>query len=175
MRIGKRFQRKHQVGKPLHRDVSRQYSCQFTLFIVQRHTIGSDDSSLTVLNIDIEMLRSLNPAYRRDVVPGLSEPSPLRLPTTEVGRFIDMQDSLYRGAATMQLKRDEVAIDEKPAAQPTQRRTTQRTQRAVTVKVRRGDSLSAIARRNGTTVAKIKQLNGLRGNNIRVGQSIRVK
>ncbi len=135
------------------------------------------DQVARVCDLDIDMLRSLNPAYRRDVVPGLSAPSPLRLPTTEVGRFIDMQDSIYHHAATMQLKRDEVAIDERPVAQPTQKRTTQKrtAQRAVTVKVKRGDSLSAIARRNGTTVARIKKLNGLRGNNIRVGQSIRVK
>lgn len=135
------------------------------------------DQVARVCDLDIDMLRSLNPAYRRDVVPGLSAPSPLRLPTTEVGRFIDMQDSIYHHAATMQLKRDEVAIDERPVAQPTQKRTTQKrtAQRAVTVKVKRGDSLSAIARRNGTTVTRIKQLNGLRGNNIRVGQSIRVK
>ncbi len=135
------------------------------------------DQVARVCDLDIDMLRSLNPAYRRDVVPGLSAPSPLRLPTTEVGRFIDMQDSIYHHAATMQLKRDEVVIDERPVAQPTQKRTTQKrtAQRAVTVKVKRGDSLSAIARRNGTTVARIKKLNGLRGNNIRVGQSIRVK
>ncbi|MBO4812425.1 MAG: transglycosylase SLT domain-containing protein [Prevotella sp.] len=132
-----------------------------------------------VCNLDVDMLRSLNPVYRRDLVPGLSAPSALRLPTTEVGRFIDMQDSIYHGAAVMQTKRDEVAIDETPVVQSTPKRTTtkrsQRNQRSVTVKVKRGDTLSSIARRNGTTVARIKQLNGLRGNNIRAGQNIRVK
>jgi membrane-bound lytic murein transglycosylase D len=41
--------------------------------------------------------------------------------------------------------------------------------------VRKGDSLSAIARRNGTTVAKLKKLNGIKGSNIRAGQRIRVR
>ncbi len=41
--------------------------------------------------------------------------------------------------------------------------------------VKRGESLSVIARRNGTTVAAIKRLNGLRSDNIRIGQRLRVR
>ena len=48
-----------------------------------------------VVGINIDLLRSLNPMYRRDVVPGATAPAPLRLPQTEVGRFIDMEDSIY--------------------------------------------------------------------------------
>ena len=53
-----------------------------------------------VCNIDIEQLRALNPSYRRDIVPGLTALSPLRLPQTEVGRFIDREDSVYNTAPT---------------------------------------------------------------------------
>ena len=48
-----------------------------------------------VVGINIDLLRSLNPMYRRDVVPGNTEPSPIRLPLTEVGKFIDLEDSVY--------------------------------------------------------------------------------
>jgi membrane-bound lytic murein transglycosylase D len=41
--------------------------------------------------------------------------------------------------------------------------------------VKRGESLSVIARRNGTTVASLKRLNRLRGDQIRVGQRLRVR
>jgi membrane-bound lytic murein transglycosylase D len=41
--------------------------------------------------------------------------------------------------------------------------------------VKQGDSLGLIARRNGTTVERIKQLNGLKSDVIRVGQSLRVR
>ncbi len=44
-----------------------------------------------------------------------------------------------------------------------------------THKVRSGESLSSIASRNGTTVAKLKRLNGIRGNNIQAGKVIKVK
>ena len=48
-----------------------------------------------VLDLDIEMLRSLNPQYRRDIVPGATKKYAIRLPMADTGRFIDMQDSIY--------------------------------------------------------------------------------
>ena len=48
-----------------------------------------------VLDLDIEMLRSLNPQYRRDIVPGATKSYAIRLPMADTGRFIDMQDSIY--------------------------------------------------------------------------------
>ena len=47
--------------------------------------------------------------------------------------------------------------------------------RTKTVKVRKGDTLSEIAKRNGTTVSKLRRLNGIRGTMIRPGQRIRVR
>ena len=47
-----------------------------------------------VMGINIDLVRSLNPMYRRDIIPGATELSPIRLPQTETGRFIDLQDSI---------------------------------------------------------------------------------
>ena len=64
-----------------------------------------------VIGINIDLLRSLNPMYRRDVVPGATEPSPLRLPITEVGRFLDLEDSVYNYRANELLnRRSEVEV-----------------------------------------------------------------
>jgi len=64
-----------------------------------------------VIGIDIDLLRSLNPMYRRDVIPGATEPMPLRLPQTEVGKFIDMEDSVYNYRINELLgKRSEVDV-----------------------------------------------------------------
>ncbi len=41
--------------------------------------------------------------------------------------------------------------------------------------VKRGDTLGAIARKNGTTVAAIKRLNRLKNDSIRIGQRLRVR
>ena len=74
----------------------------------------------SVLKLDIDMLRSLNPEYRRDVVPGLTKPSPIRLPLADTGRFIDNQDSIFAYRADELLnKRLEVTInDDVPTYRP---------------------------------------------------------
>ena len=58
-----------------------------------------------VVGLNIDLLRSLNPMYRRDVVPGATEPSPLRLPIADVSRFIDLEDSVYNYKASELLSR----------------------------------------------------------------------
>ena len=133
-------------------------------------------------NLDVEMIRSLNPIYRRDIVPGLTKPAPLRLPVGEVARFIDMQDSIYAMAGNQVIKRAEVEVVERPVAQQTTRQRTTTTRRTTTtnnsasyVTVKRGDTLGALARRNHTTVARIKQLNGMRSDVIQAGKRLRVR
>ena len=136
------------------------------------------DQIAATCNLDIEMLRSLNPVYRRDIVPGATSPSAIRLPLADVGTLIDALDTIYAKAAQNPVKRPEVevsnernpAVKERPA-----RNNRNNGGRATYHTIRRGDTLSAIARRYGTTVNKIKQINGLRSNNIRVGKRIRVK
>lgn len=130
----------------------------------------------SVCNLDIQMLRALNPVYRRDIVPGASKPMPIRLPLNDVNTFISMQDSVYASSAP--LKRSEVEIDNTfvPSKTASSKRAGRRNARGGrSVTVRKGESLSTIARRNGTTVQKLKRLNGIRGTNIRAGQKLRVK
>ena len=66
-----------------------------------------------VLGLDADMIRSLNPEYRRDIVPGLTKPYAIRLPLAETGRFIDNQDSIFVYRADELLtKRLEVTIND---------------------------------------------------------------
>ena len=69
-----------------------------------------------VLDLDIDMLRTLNPEYRRDIVPGLTKPSAIKLALNDVTRFIDNQDSIYNyNASDLLAKRAEVEIsDDQP-------------------------------------------------------------
>jgi membrane-bound lytic murein transglycosylase D len=116
------------------------------------------------------MIRALNPAYRRDIVPGATTPSPIRLPISYISTFIDRQDSIYAAESNTD-KRLEVAVEDAVV-----KTTTAKSSRnAQWHKVRSGDNLGAIARRYGTTVSKLKKLNGLRNNNIRAGQRLRVR
>ena len=99
-----------------------------------------------VLDLDIEMLRSLNPQYRRDIVPGATKKYAIRLPMADTGRFIDMQDSIYSYRATELLtKRAVVEVNDD---QPTFRSKKS---------VRRGRTTarkSRNARRGRTSAAK---------------------
>ncbi len=66
-----------------------------------------------VLDLDPDMIRSLNPEFRRDVIPGLTKPYAIRLPLAETGRFIDNQDSIFAYRAEELLtKRLEVTIND---------------------------------------------------------------
>ncbi len=66
-----------------------------------------------VLNTDLDMLRTLNPEYRRDIVPGLTKPSAIKMSLNDVTRFIDMQDSIFNyNTAELLSKRDEVAVND---------------------------------------------------------------
>ena len=136
----------------------------------------------SVCNIDLEQLRALNPSYRRDIVPGLTALSPLRLPQTEVGTFIDREDSVYNYRADELFnKRALVAVnDDQPmytskssSSKKSTRRSKSRSVKKVTI--RQGQTLSEIAKKNHTTVAKLRKLNGIKGSNIRAGKKLRVR
>ncbi|MBQ9284953.1 MAG: transglycosylase SLT domain-containing protein [Bacteroidaceae bacterium] len=142
------------------------------------------DQIVALCNISAEALRALNPQYRTALIPGLSHPCALRLPNASMTAFIEAGDSIYAYRATELLtSRAEIEIAQaqqapaNPKVSPrrgrSRSRNTGRGTRSATV--RRGDTLGAIAKRNGTTVAKLRQLNGIRGNNIKAGQKIRVK
>ena len=135
----------------------------------------------SVCNIDIEQLRTLNPAYRRDIVPGATKLSAVRLPQTEVGKFIDLEDSIYAyNAEVLFSKRTTVEVnDDVPTytrkSSSKRSRKKARTSRGRSVTVKSGQTLSEIAKRNGTTVAKLRRLNGIKGSNIRAGKKLRVR
>ena len=134
-----------------------------------------------VCNIDIEQLRTLNPAYRRDIVPGATKMSAVRLPHTEVGKFIDLEDSIYAynaevlfsKRATVEVNDDVPTYTRKSSTKRSRKKASRSRGRSVTVKS--GQTLSEIAKRNGTTVAKLKRLNGIKGSNIRAGKKLRVR
>lgn len=115
-------------------------------------------------NISVDSLRTLNPQYRRDVIPANYS---LCLPSGSVEEFILMEDSIY--ASSVKAKPIEPVSLDKTTAK------SKKSSRAKYVTVRSGQSLSVIASRNGTTVAKIRRLNGIKGNIIRPGQKIRVR
>ena len=146
------------------------------------------------LGIDIDQVAALNPQYRRSIINGSWRPSTLRLPAMLVTKFIDNEDSIYNYVPTdMNAKRTEVEInDEEPtivrykrvykhnaSARKGKNRHAKNKRGAKTasksITIKEGDTLSEIAARNNTSVAKLKRLNGIQGSNIRAGKKLKVK
>ena len=100
-----------------------------------------------VVGLNIDLLRSLNPMYRRDVVPGATEPSPLRLPLADVGRFLDLEDSVYTYRANELLsRRAEVEVrDDVPTYYHKSKRTAKRGKKARTTRKARATKSRAKA------------------------------
>ncbi|MBR1593705.1 MAG: transglycosylase SLT domain-containing protein [Alloprevotella sp.] len=46
-------------------------------------------------DVDLDIIKALNPQYRTDIVPGYSAPYTLRLPQEAVGTFIALKDTIY--------------------------------------------------------------------------------
>ena len=102
-----------------------------------------------MLGLDIDMLRSLNPEYRRDIVPGLTKPSVIRLPLADTGRFIDNEDSIYNYRTDELLnKRLEVTINDDV---PTY---TRKASKKVSRKNSRAKRNSRVTRNKRTTARK---------------------
>ena len=140
-----------------------------------------------VCGIDIDELRTLNPQYRRDIVNGNNKPSIIRLPATATNTFIANEDSIFNHKTeTLLTRRSLVEVASSSSSNYTRkssstkrknytRKKRTRRSRPKRVTIRKGDTLSEIAERNHTTVKKLRQLNGIKGNNIRAGKKIRVR
>ena len=89
------------------------------------------------------------------------------------------EDSIYNYKADVLLaKRAEVDVNKASVSSNTKRSTASRRQsrsRARYITIRNGQTLSHIAQKYGTTVTKLKRLNGLKGSSIRAGKRLRVR
>ena len=122
------------------------------------------------LNIPMEQLRMLNPQFRRDIIPGNVHPITLRLPLPHLYTFLERQDSItaYRSNELLVNNRREIT----PGGSADSRHSTN--QSTAYHRVRRGETLSVIARKYHTSVSSIKRLNGLRSDRLKVGQRLAV-
>lgn len=145
-----------------------------------------------VCGLSMDELRTLNPQYRRDIVNGLAGASAIRLPEMAINTFIDNEDSIYNyNAEALFTRRTEVEVNDeqpvytrktttrsrKPArrGRSSSRKRSRKSGRSRSVTIRQGQTLSEIAEKHGTTVKKLRQLNGIKGSNIRAGKKLRVK
>ncbi|NRD18541.1 LysM peptidoglycan-binding domain-containing protein [Winogradskyella eckloniae] len=116
-----------------------------------------------VTGVKIEALQFLNPAYKLDIIPKVEGKTyALRLPREAVGSFVTNEDKIYAFANA------EFNQREKPLPQVFS------SDSKIRYRVRDGDYLGKIARKHGVRVSQLKQWNGLRSNNLKIGQRLTI-
>jgi membrane-bound lytic murein transglycosylase D len=122
-----------------------------------------------VCGIDIDQLRSMNPQYKKDLIPGNSRTYALRLPHNMTTTFIEKEDSIYTFDAKKYLnKRRTVAVNDGSKGKGNAKGASY-------YKIKKGDTLGGIAARHGVTVKQLQKLNNIKGTNIWPGKSIRIR
>lgn len=114
-----------------------------------------------VLNIDIEEIRTLNPQYKRDVIPAFSENYPLRLQSKDILQFISFRDSIlnYNYEEYFAPLQNYVSVFTGQMEHIQQSGKKYHT-------VKSGESLSKIANKYGLSVNELKSMNNLKSNYI---------
>lgn len=123
------------------------------------------DQISKLVAISTEDLEVLNPSYKLKVIPYVKGKTHiLRLPRDVMGKFVNNEDAIYAYVA------EELKSKESPL--PALVKSAQ--QNRIRYRVRSGDFLGKIANRYGVRVSQIKNWNGLRSNNLRVGQRLTI-
>lgn len=113
--------------------------------------------------VSMQELKVLNPSYKLDIIPEISGKAYyLRLPKKNLGLFVNNEAAIYA-----QVKED-LAKREAPLPQLVQ------ADDRIRYRVRSGDYLGKIAERYGVGVSQIKRWNGLRSNDLRIGQRLTI-
>lgn len=124
-----------------------------------------------ICGINVEQIRSLNPQYKKDIVPGNTKSCTLRLPRNYISTFIDSQDTIYtHRASELFNKRRTVAVKDMPAGSS----RTSSSSGAIYHKIRQGETLSVIARKYGVSVKEIKRWNNLKNDRIAAGKRLKI-
>jgi len=133
-------------------EVERKPLIRFDTVIVERYTPYR--TLVKATGLDAAKFRELNPSYHEAVTSGT-----LYVPAGDTIRVPAGQGAAFK-AAYRQLGEGETF--------------SQQRQTEFAYKVKRGDTLSQLARRFGTSEATLRSLNGLKKNQLRAGRSLRI-
>ncbi len=122
------------------------------------------------LDIDMNELRRLNPQYSRDILPGGTAYA-LCLPSEKVGLFIDQEEAIiaYKADSLINNRRAEIDL-----AKVTSINGAYRVNGVTYYTIKKGDTLSGIAKKFHCTVKQLKQWNNLTSDNIREGKKLKI-
>ena len=130
-----------------------------------------------VLNIPIEEIRTFNPQYRADVIPGDNHPYVLILPSQQIYSFILSEDSIdnYRDDLYAHRQVVEPGGQTVTAEDYISGRVDISNMRTITHKVGRGETASSIAAKYDMTTNELMALNNMSSERVKRGETLKVK
>ena len=130
-----------------------------------------------ICGTDIEQIKSLNPQFKKSIIPGESKPQTLRLPLADISTFIELQDTIYTHRSDELFKNRRTVTPADPSAKRKGSKATVVTKgngEPIYYKIRSGDTLGSIAQKYGVSVNQLKSWNGLSSTRISAGKSLKI-
>jgi membrane-bound lytic murein transglycosylase D len=125
----------------------------------------------SVMGIEYNELRALNPQYRTGLIPGRTKPSSLTLPMDNVGEFIYLHDTIQAYKANVYLAKTNNSTN--PASSSFSAPDIKGKSKLIYT-VKSGDNLGFISEWYRVPLSELKYWNNIRSNTIVVGQKITV-
>lgn len=115
--------------------------------------------------MSVEEIEKYNPQYLHNIIPGMEREYELKIPFQYVNKFIDNEDEIY------EWQKDKFF---NPGILKRIKETGSAESRRIIHKVKSGETLGHIALKYKVSINSIKRWNGLKSNNIRVGQRLSI-
>ena len=128
-----------------------------------------------ICGVSIEQIKSLNPQYKKNIIPGDSKSYTLRLPQSHISVFIDQQDTIYAHRADELFRnRKTIAINDNTPPSSTRTKASVGKGTLTYHKIRSGETLGSIAAKYGVRIKDIQSWNGLRNTKIAAGKQLKI-
>ncbi len=122
-----------------------------------------------LVDVTVEDVRFMNPAYKLDVIPYSSEnPNYVRLPFDRVGLFVANEDKIYAYIDIENSKKEKVLPYKEEAV------AASNTSKSRFHLIRRGENLGSIAKKYGVSVSNLKKWNNIAGSTIQAGKKLKI-
>jgi membrane-bound lytic murein transglycosylase D len=122
------------------------------------------DQIAEVLSMDKELIRALNPQYKRDIVPGNTQSRAIKLPLLQTYAFVEKEQTIANHRKD-DFFSNRMYVDNKTAGGATEK---------ITHKVKRGETIGSIGSKYGVSTASIRKWNKLKSNKLKTGSRLTV-
>lgn len=135
----------------------------------------------SLIDWPVDDIKTLNPVYKAQYIP-FSEPNQCIVgPLEKIGKLVSLEDSLYKLETSLYGNSGRLtplpvdpAVSESDSLPATAENQTSTTPKYVYHKVRKGETLTRIAKKYGVTNSEIMKLNKMRSSSVPLGKNLKI-